>query len=379
MRAMIIRITDPLDAFASISETFLESRYDVISRSGLHPTETHLIKALPLSPAPASLLVLGNRTGVLGMIASRVHPELKVIASSLDLYHHHAIERNLARNPFTSVTARCEPDIPERDHFDAVCLQISKGSLSDELILDQLQQAHQALKRGGACLVTAEEKIPWLMEHMKKSFGTCSLRGSDQTSTLLISRKKQDLKKTRDYRAEFTMTIPNGRGALLATRPGVFAHRRVDEGAQELAETAATLPGDIILDLGCGCGSVGISLAVNQPSAEVVFIDSHSRATAITEENCKANGLTRFRVILSDEGLSDENRFTLFVGNPPYYSHDKISDFFIRTAFQTLKPGGRAYIVAKNATRNAELMQSLFGNAEILHRRGYQITKSIKR
>lgn len=378
MRPMIIRITDPLDPYASISETFLDSRYDVISRSGLHPTEAQLIKALPLKPAPATLLVLGNRTGVLGMIASRVHEGLKVVASSLDLFHHHAIERNLARNPFTSVTARCEPDIPERSHFDAVYIQISKGSMSDELILDQLQQAHLSLKPGGQCLVTAEEDIPWLMEHMKKSFGSCSLRGTDASSTLLISRKKKDLKKIREFRTEFTMTVPNGRGARLITRPGVFAHRRVDEGAQALAETAATQPGDIILDMGCGCGSIGISLAVNQPTAEVVFIDAHSRATDVTTENCKANGLTRFKVILSDEGLAEENHFSLFVGNPPYYSHDKISDFFIRTAFRTLRTGGRAYIVAKNAARNTELMKSLFGNAEIMHRRGYQITRSVK-
>lgn len=375
---MIIRITDPLDPFASISETFLENRYDVISRSGLHPTEAQLIKALPLLPAPASLLVLGNRTGVLGMIASRVHPDIRVTASSLDLFHHHAIERNLARNPFTKVTARCEPDIPERAHFDAVCLQVSKGSMSDELILDQLQQAHLALKQGGQCLVTAEEDIPWLMEHMKKSFGSCSLKGQAGSSTLLISRKKQELKKLKEYRADFTMTLPSGKAAHLVTRPGVFAHRRVDQGAQALAETATTRPGDIILDLGCGCGSIGISLAVNQPTAEVVFVDSHSRATSVTEENCRANGLAKFSVVLGDEGVPDENRFTLFVGNPPYYSHDKISDFFIRTAYRSLKPGGRAYIVAKNATHNADLMKTLFGNAEILHRRGYQITLSVK-
>ena len=158
----------------------------------------------------------------------------------------------------------------------------------------------------------------------------------------------------------------------------MFAHRRVDPGAQALAEVAASKPGDTILDLGCGCGSIGISLAVNQPTAEVVFVDSHARATAITAENCKANGLTRFTVVLSDEAVPDEDRFTLFVGNPPYYSHDKISDFFIRTAFRALKPGGRAYIVAKNAVRNTELMKSLFGNAEVIHRRGYQITKSVK-
>ena len=152
----------------------------------------------------------------------------------------------------------------------------------------------------------------------------------------------------------------------------------MDEGAQALAEVAVTQPGDLILDMGCGCGSIGLSLAVNQPTAEVVFLDSHARATAVTELNCQANNLARYTVILNDQGVPDENRFTLFVGNPPYYSNDRISDLFIHTAFQCLKSGGRAYIVAKKAEHNTALMMELFGNAEILHRRNYEITRSVK-
>ena len=375
---MIIRITDPMDSTASFSETFLENRYDVISRSGLHSTETQLIRALPLLASPETLLILGNRTGVLGMIASRVTPGLAVTTSSMDVYHHHAIERNLARNPFTSVASRCESDIPERDHFDAVCLQISRGSMADELILDQLQQAQLALKKGGHLLVAAEEDIPWLMDHMKQRLGHCSLRDRHEGSSLIISQKKKDLKKIKDYRAEFTMTVPNGLGVKLMTRPGVFAHRRVDEGAQALAEVAVTKPGDTILDMGCGCGSIGLSLAVNQPTAEVVFLDSHARATSVTEANCLANHLARYQVRLDDQGVTDESRFSLFVGNPPYYSNDRISDLFIRTAHHCLQPGGRAYLVAKKAEHNTTLMKELFGNADMIRRRGYEISKSVK-
>lgn len=374
---MIIQITDPRDG-ESTSESFLENRYDVISRSGLSVTETRLIEALPRLSAPGHLLVLGNRTGALGMIASRVFPETQVVVSTLDCFHHHAIERNLARNPFTAVTARCEAMIPERDHFDAVCLQVSKGAMADELILDLLQQSHLALKPNGTCLVSAEEDIPWLAEQMKKLFGQCSLKAQAPASTLLVSRKKQPLKKLKDYRAEFTMTVPSGRSAHLCTLPGVFAHRRVDEGAQALAEVAATEPGDVILDMGCGCGSIGISLAVNQPTSEVVFLDSSARATWVTELNCKANGLTRYQVILGDAGLPDENRFSLFVGNPPYYSNDRIADLFIHTAHRALKSQGRAYIVAKHAEHNARLMKELFGNVEIIRRRNYEIARAVK-
>lgn len=378
-QTMIIRITDPPGYGTAVSESFLENRFDVVSRSGLHITETHLINALPTLSHPARMLILGNRTGTLGMIANRFHDDLAVVVSSLDIFHHHAIERNLARNPFISVTARCEPDIPERDLFDTVCLQLSAGGMADELILDLLQQSHLALRKDGTLMVAAEEDIPWLAEHMKKSFGTCSLRGTEQTSTLLVSRKKKELKKLKDYRAEFTMTTPGGKAVQLVTRPGVFAHRRVDEGAQALAEVALTKPGDTILDMGCGCGSIGLTLAVNQPSARVCFVDSHSRAVQATEQNCRANGLTDYKVILNDEGPPpDMGGFTLFVGNPPYYSNDRISDFFIQTAYKSLLSGGRAYVVGKKAAHNAEMMKALFGNSEIIHRRGYEIAKSVK-
>jgi 16S rRNA (guanine1207-N2)-methyltransferase len=250
--------------------------------------------------------------------------------------------------------------------------------MPDELILDQLQQAHLALKKGGQCLVSAEEDIPWLMEHMKKMYGHVSLRDRNATSTLLVSQKKQDLKKIKEYRAEFTMTVPNGRSIRLVTRPGVFAHRRVDEGAQALAEVAVTQPGDVILDMGCGCGSIGLSLAVNQPTSEVVFLDSNARAIHAAELNGRINAPGRCTALLSDQGYTGEPRFTLFVGNPPYYSHDRISDLFIRTAHQALTPGGRAYIVAKQSEHNTALMKKLFGNADVLHRRGYDITRAVK-
>jgi 16S rRNA (guanine1207-N2)-methyltransferase len=374
-----LQITDTHEDNESISELFLNNKVNIISRSGLSLTETHLLEAIPLLPSNAEhLLVLGNRTGAIAMIATHLHPHLQAIVSSLDLFHHHAVERNLHRNRASRVTCRCEPAIRERSHFDAICLQISKGTTSNELILDLLQQCHLALKTSGLCFVTVEEEAPWVTEHVKKFFGNCSIRGTREASTLLMARKQNELKSLKVYQSEFTMTLPHGLPVTLLTVPGVFAHRRVDPGAQALAEMVETEPNDSILDMGCGCGSIGISLAKNQPTVSVCFVDSYSRSTAITEQNCIANNIANFSVILSDQGVPPPRRFTLFVGNPPYYSHDRITDFFIRTAYETLLPKGRAYIVAKTASHALAYMKELFGNAELLHRRNYQIVRSVK-
>lgn len=284
-QALTLQITETQGDIESTAELFLAGKVNVISRSGLSLTEAHLIDAIPLLPANAEhLLILGNRTGAIAMMATHAHPGLNAVISSLDLFHHHAVERNLRRNRLPRVTCRCEPTIPERAHFDAICLQISKGTTSNELILDLLQQSHQALKIGGLCFVTVEEEAPWVAEHIKKFFLNCSIRGKKETSTLLMAQKRSELKSLKVYQAEFTMTVPNGLPVTLLTVPGVFAHRRVDPGAQALAEMVETEPNDTILDMGCGCGSIGISLAKNQPTANVCFVDSYSRATAITEK-----------------------------------------------------------------------------------------------
>ncbi|MBF0246033.1 MAG: class I SAM-dependent methyltransferase [Planctomycetes bacterium] len=153
-----IVITDTDEGAQSVSEVFLGGRLEVTSRSGISLTEARLLEALASFPSPAGkLLVLGNRTGVLAMAAVVCIPGLAAEVSSMDLHHHRAVERNLARNPCPWVSSRCEPDVRERGHYDIVCLQVSKGSFSDELIQDLLQQCHQALKKGGRCFVASEE------------------------------------------------------------------------------------------------------------------------------------------------------------------------------------------------------------------------------
>lgn len=176
------------------------------------------------------------------------------------------------------------------------------------------------------------------------------------------------------------MTIFGKRPVRLLTIPGVFSHREIDLGTLALAEVTIveSQKGDAMLDMGCGCGAVGVSIAVNQEVSRVCFVDSNARAVYITEKNCQLNGLQCYEVIMSDTGIKEAGGFTLFAGNPPYFSHYKISELFINTAYKALKPGGRAYIVAKTAIWHHKFMKKVFGNAEVIHRRGYGVVKSIR-
>ncbi len=361
-------------------ESFLGNHYKVISRSGLNVTEIQIIEILKELSAPERIFFLGNRTGVCGIIARYLYPEAEITMHCLDLYYANKIKRNLSRNGVSSVTVWCKPYIGQKEVFDVIFLQLSKGGATKELVLDFIQQVHQALQTGGKCFFSLEGNDPWIQKQVEKVFGGFSVYSQVKAGYCIVTTKKERLKRVRNFQAEFILTIFGKKPIRLITVPGVFSHREIDQGALALAEISVSESqrGDAVLDMGCGCGAVGISVAVNQDVSRVCFVDSNSRAVSITEKNCHLNGLERYEVVMSDTGIKEEGGFTLFTGNPPYFSHYKISELFINSAYKALKPGGRAYIVAKTATWHRKFMQNVFGNAEVINRRGYEIIKSIR-
>ena len=49
------------------------------------------------------------------------------------------------------MTVCCKPYVEQKDIFDVIFLQLSKGGATRELTLDLIQQIHQALQMGGKC------------------------------------------------------------------------------------------------------------------------------------------------------------------------------------------------------------------------------------
>ncbi|NQU42319.1 methyltransferase, partial [bacterium] len=276
------------------------------------------------------------------------------------------------------VPVRCEPYLERRDEADLVFLRIGRQDMSRELGFDLLQQAHLALKKGGKCFIAQEGKDPQIQQHAAALFGGVTLIMQSEGDRLLVGKKRGPLEEITSYAAEFELTVQGKEPVTLSTVPGVFSHRQVDAGALALAEVVESQPGDSVIDMGCGSGAIGISLARNQELTRICFVDSNSRATLLTEKNCLRNGIENAEVVLSDKGPEGDGEFTLFVGNPPYYSNFRIAELFVRTAHRALKPGGRAYIVAKTAEWHRDFMKQIFGNAEVLNRRGYEIVKSVK-
>jgi len=398
-------ITDS-SAKHSKSESFLTERFTICSRSGLHPTEAMIINNLEVLRKCGSVLITGNRTGAAAMVASVVFPESAITCHTHDLHHAAAIIRNLHRNrrhakfvtekyvecakvsPTATATSSsidprftvaCTSGLPSAT-FDNALLMFTPDTMSGELALDVVENSAQALKPGGQAMIAYDGESSAFIKQLKKIFSGVKILTQSRKSALILCSIAENPSATRDFSARFTASLPAEDVLTLVSLPGVFCHRRADQGGLALAEVAAPLIHSKmkVLDFGCGCGMVGLLLAHKSSQVSVTFVDSSIRALEATRRNTEACKIQDTRLILSDTGIK-ESGYDLFAGNPPYYSDYRIAALFIEQAVKALKSGGTALLVAKTADKIETMMHRAFGNAESVRRRGYSVVIARKR
>ncbi len=162
------------------------------------------------------------------------------------------------------------------------------------------------------------------------------------------------------------------------TQPGLFSYREVDEGTRILLEHVV-LPRDdaTILDVGCGYGVIGITLAKAHPRVRVYMIDVNPVAVELAKLNAKHNGVDG-RVIVLQGSLYDpvkDVKFDLIVSNPPLAAGMKIVLEIVEKAPHYLNPGGSLQLVIKKGAETVrKRMEQVFARIEVLAReKGYTV------
>ena len=322
------------------------------------------MKTLLVGYRAADLLVKG-RHGKLE--PSPVLADGEVVCHTLDIYHRHAIEKTVHAKTV------CSAHLPEGP-WDLIRFKTGPKIHSGELALDLLQEIHrlapEAKLWGGSGAGTAVE---------------LEFEGRERDRNDLLDKVRKDKNRVRDFSATWKSSVPGIDPVEFTSYPGCFCHRRPDEGGLSLAEVVSKeLLGCgkalKILDMGCGCGLVGLLIAKRLgDGSDLVLVDSHARATEAAEFNAEKLGCAA-EIILSDNGTPArmDGTFDVFVGNPPYYSDYRIADVFLETARRALRPGGICYSVCKNAAGLEPVQRKYFPQVEIIRRRGYAVLKSVK-
>lgn len=297
-----------------------------------------------------------GRHGRLATDSALLASGCEIVCHTLDIYDRHAIERE------HHLKAVCSAHLPPGP-WDFVKFRTGPKTMSGELALDLLQEIHL----------------------LKPARFELDFQGCERDRNSLLSKIRDNPERVRDFTARWTASLPGTGPVEFASVPGCFCHRRRDEGGLALAETvaksiAAKGDGGIrLLDMGCGCGLVGLLVAKAVPGVSLTLVDSHARAVEAARMNAAALGIDA-EVILADCGTPArmDGTFDVFAGNPPYYSDYRIADVFLETAKRALRPGGECWTVCKNAAGLEPVQRRHFGETEVSRRRGYAVLRSVK-
>ena len=164
------------------------------------------------------------------------------------------------------------------------------------------------------------------------------------------------------------------------TDSGVFSKKMVDYGSQVLLNTLDFEKGKTLLDLGCGYGPLGISLAKVQ-DVKPTMVDINNRAIDLAKQNAQKNGVEA-DIFQSNIYEKVNGTFDYIISNPPIRAGKQVVHTIISESINYLKVGGNLTIVIqkKQGAPSAKAkMEEVFGNVEILKRvKGYYILRSEK-
>jgi 16S rRNA (guanine1207-N2)-methyltransferase len=175
-----------------------------------------------------------------------------------------------------------------------------------------------------------------------------------------------------------------GNSFRFKTDSGVFSKKEVDFGSRLLIDTFELKnEAGLILDVGCGYGPIGLSLAKAYPDATVHMVDVNERAITLAGENAAANKIDNVEIYESDRLTGVEvKHFSAILTNPPIRAGKKVVHDIFEQSFQHLAEGGELWVVIQKkqgAPSAMEKMEELFGDVEVAAKsKGYFILKSVK-
>ena len=163
-----------------------------------------------------------------------------------------------------------------------------------------------------------------------------------------------------------------GQSLALETRKGLFSPGHIDRGTLAMLSHVNFASGMRIMDLGCGCGVVGIVAAKIAGEENVFMSDADPEAVEAARRNAERNGVSGVRLYLSDGFRDvDVSGFDLILSNPPYQTDFSVAKGFIEKGFNRLKIGGKLYMVTKRREWYKNKIISVFGGVEIRETDGY--------
>ncbi|MEH7180891.1 class I SAM-dependent methyltransferase [Neobacillus vireti] len=168
------------------------------------------------------------------------------------------------------------------------------------------------------------------------------------------------------------------------TDNGVFSKKEVDFGSRLLIE-AFEVPAveGPVLDVGCGYGPIGLSIAKHYPERRVHMIDVNERAIELAKANAEQNSVQNVEIYESDTLKSvREYNFAAILTNPPIRAGKKTVHAIFEQSYEHLVTGGELWVVIQKkqgAPSAIEKLKEQFNTVDTIDKsKGYFIIKAEK-
>ena len=172
-----------------------------------------------------------------------------------------------------------------------------------------------------------------------------------------------------------------GQSMRFKTDRGVFSKNGIDYGSRVLLENYQPESAKSLLDVGCGYGTLGLTLA-KKFDLDVTMVDVNSRALDLCHQNAIDNAVSNSKIELSNIYESVSEKYDAIISNPPIRAGKEVVHEILAGAFGHLNDGGHLTIVIQKkqgAPSAQKKMEEVFGNCQLVARdKGYFILRSYK-
>ena len=163
-----------------------------------------------------------------------------------------------------------------------------------------------------------------------------------------------------------------GHGMNFMTDAGVFSKGELDQGSRLLLDALPALSGDV-LDLGCGWGAIGVSVAKANPGCRVVMADVNRRALQLSRDNLERNHAAA--EVIESDGMAAvlDRTFDAVITNPPIRAGKQVIYKMFADAAAHLNQGGALYLVIRKqqgAESCMKYLKGLYASVEALKKSG---------
>jgi 16S rRNA (guanine1207-N2)-methyltransferase len=241
--------------------------------------------------------------------------------------------------------------------FDAVLMNTLYHT-GKQVTRDLLALARARLAPGGALYVAGakDRGIVPIAEEVRLLFGnmaTVVMRKGQRVVTAVAPAALAALGLAPAAPASTLTLTLGGETLTLAEDVVVFAGGRLDPASALLVEALVVQPEDVVADLGCGAGIVGLVAARRATRGHIFLLDASYAAVRLAAANARANGLSNVTSAAGDALAvlrAKSIRPTVIAINPPFHvgqvQTQLVAQHFMAEAAERLAPGGRCYVVA---------------------------------